>query len=299
MPKKKVSIEKPIVNLELYEKVTRLASKNNRSIVLVREYDDCLIFQDTETEFLFFASTSKEIVKTHSVAIVFKIANKIANLPSANLIKNLEETSSLTDDLKTEWLLQTEESGTISKLFLTLCLELNIDLIKGERKLLHKKAIEACELLAYVYRALWDLVKLTFSIIKKANKTLDFSTADDLFTDIVKAHRNSTFTQISDSLYIEFLPRIPTKNLRYFEHEWLSHVLCVTEVLSTNSQKARHLKFVYENAIEALDQAIDELASVRTKKGFLIKNEVWKDKKCFLLDRYKRLSIQRAVLKVK
>jgi hypothetical protein len=97
-------------------------------------------------------------------------------------------------------------SNIIGRAFLFACLEnTGVDPLKEERKTLHQSIVDILELEAFLYRALWDLVKAGFSCMKKEFSSLPFDTPEQLIIEVIKEDRNSRFECLISNNWIQLL----------------------------------------------------------------------------------------------
>lgn len=255
---------------KFYARVEEYAWNNDKKLLVINGDKEHLILQDIETKKLIAIFSDKEITNIHPTATIFELAETIASMPEDRL-KEL----AYTEDLKHEFSVQRAQNIIISKVFLMECLDLDIDLIEKERNRQHKLITELQILKVYQYRALWDLIKLVFPHIKKAISEFPFSKPKDLLIDIIVSQKNSNYERLVFEDYIEFLSFKLEK--RYFYHKWIEYIFCFTDILEENNSVVKILKKHYKDYCDQIDLTIEQLATKRTKKGKIIKSEVWQN----------------------
>lgn len=269
--RKKIKHQKGVgyyVNENFFNSVAKYALDNCLKLKFIIGDRDYLIYQNVETKQPLIAFSNKEIANNHPIADTFEVSKLMSNLPEDSLRK-----LAYTEDLKQEWQFQRYRSRIISYTFLMVHLDLNIDLIENERSNLHHLVIEFYELLGYQYSILWKLTNLVFDSIEKTNNNFPFCTPKDLFIHMITSQRNSNFEELLWNDNVEYLSHELERS--YFFNEWLILVLGIAEIMQEKNRVIKIVKSNYIACWNEINEAADELKNARTKKGKIVKSEIW------------------------
>lgn len=300
---KKEQLKPTQTNLGLaFHSIFWACSQGMKPVVVARNWD-YIIIQDLKTKNLIVfpsADIDSEVSK------IMSIGHEIRLTPSDGL-KN----AAFTSDLLSEWETQRRISNIVGRAFLFACLEnTGVDPLEEERKTIHQSIVDIFELEAFLYRALWDLVKAGFSCIKKEFPSLPFDTPEQLTIEVIKEDRNSRFECLISNNWIQFLTdelsslwdkdskaaqeRLVDPSKTLSKSTWLPKIL---NTLQRQSRKRRILKALletYDVATTNLAEAFVEFFKARTEKGKVVTSQVWKDGEQYFFDRYNRPTISRS-----
>jgi hypothetical protein len=278
---------------QLTTESARWAINNGYKKPVIYELNQFRLIIDIETG-LFGVSAIDDTIKA-KITVPLNLAQQIADLPSETL-----NALAYTDDLKEEFNLHRNSNIMLGRCFVFAILKVEGDPLEPEKITgdVNQWTEEILITTAYRYRALLDLINVSFKAIKKNFPDMSFNKPEQLFFEIIRDEQDSYFERIATTDFMQILTdalsdiwqgilaaepweelekRSLAKGLGTIHKGiWLHRCLEAMEKEAKQNQKIRGRLKTYYTECENLIDAIVSACIARSSGGKIKKSIQWR-----------------------